>query len=227
VSVLERMRNGLVVACQAPESSPMASPEVMAAVARAAEMGGAAGIRADQPEVIAAVRSVVNVPIIGTVKRRVPGTDIYITPTFECARAAAAAGAELIALDATSRPRPDGVLASELIAAIRQSLNALVVADVASLEDGMNAEQWGANALATTLVPAGNRPDYSLLARLARAVEIPVFCEGHVRTPMQAAEALQAGAYAVVVGTAITSPEWLAHQFGLQIERLTAPQEKA
>src|SRR5215210_1015443 len=105
---LELMRGGLVVSVQAAAGSPLAAPEQLAAIARAVSAGGAAGIRTEGLPGIAAIRKAVELPVIGLVKRRVPETDVYITPTLDDALAVAGRGAELVAVDATERPRADG-----------------------------------------------------------------------------------------------------------------------
>jgi N-acylglucosamine-6-phosphate 2-epimerase len=212
---LEALRGGLVVSVQAPEGSPLAAPEQIAAVARAAELGGAAGIRATE---VAAVKKAVALPVIGLRKRRVEGSEVYITPTLEDARAAAAAGADMVAVDATMRPRPDGVDLASLVS----ELPVPVLADVDSLEAGLAAREGGAAAVATTLAgytggaaapSASAGPDLGLVAALASALDCPVLAEGRIATPDQARAAFEAGAFAVVVGTAISDPVALTRGF--------------
>jgi N-acylglucosamine-6-phosphate 2-epimerase len=210
-SALEALRGGLVVSAQAPDGSPLADGSHLAAMARAAELGGAAGIRAVE---VAAVKEAVSVPVVGLRKRRVEGSEVYITPTLEDAREVAAAGADMVAVDATLRPRPDGVDLASLVA----SLPVPVLADVDCLEAGLAAGDAGAAAVATTLsgytgaaAPAG--PDLHLVESLASALDCPVFAEGRIATPDQARAAFDAGAFAVVVGTAITDPVALTRGF--------------
>jgi N-acylglucosamine-6-phosphate 2-epimerase len=208
---LEALRGGLVVSVQAPTESPMAASSHLAAMARAAELGGAAGIRAQD---IRAVKEAVQLPVIGLRKRHVEGSEVYITPELEDARAVAAAGADIVAVDATLRPRPDGVDLASLVS----ELPVPVLADVDSLEAGVAAREAGAAAVATTLAgytgaapPDG--PDLDLVAALAAALDRPVFAEGRIATPDQARAAFEAGAFAVVVGTAITDPVALTRGF--------------
>jgi N-acylglucosamine-6-phosphate 2-epimerase len=213
-AVLERLRGGLVVSVQAPRESPLAAPSHLAAMARAAELGGAAGIRAVE---VAAVKEAVTLPVIGLRKRRVEGSDVYITPSLEDARAVAAAGADIVAVDATLRPRPDGVSLASLVAELRVP----VLADVDCLDAGLAAREAGAAALATTLagytdaasVATPGEPDLELVSRLAAELDCPVFAEGRIATPDQARAAFDAGAFAVVVGTAITDPLALTRAF--------------
>ncbi|MFM8620330.1 MAG: N-acetylmannosamine-6-phosphate 2-epimerase [Opitutaceae bacterium] len=221
--LLTRMRGGLIVSCQpeaeARESDPMNSPVIMAALARAAVLGGAVAIRADSPADIAAIRAAVAVPLIGILKRDVPGFAVRITPTLADAERVAAAGAEVIALDATERTRPEGRTAAELIRAVKEATGKPVFADVATLEEGVRAAKAGADAVLPTLAgPAGgdagaDEPDFELLAALIREVDVPVIAEGRIATPAQAARALELGAWAVCVGSAITRPRRITAAF--------------
>jgi N-acylglucosamine-6-phosphate 2-epimerase len=212
IDALAALRGGLVVSVQAAPGSPLAEPGHMAALARAARAGGAAGIRAEGVADVQAIRQAVDVPIIGLCKRRVPGTDVYITPTREDALAVAEAGADLIAVDATERPRPDGTGGPEFVAALRSDLPGRVVADVDRAAAGRAAAEAGAAAVATTLsgytgdAPPPPDPDVALVAELAREVACPVLAEGRYARSDQLRAAFDAGAFAVVVGTAITDP---------------------
>jgi N-acylglucosamine-6-phosphate 2-epimerase len=223
--VPEALRGGLVVSVQAAAESPLAPAKHIAAMAKAAEIGGAAGIRAAE---VAAVKEAVALPVIGLRKRRVEGSEVYITPSLEDARAVAEAGAAIVAVDATLRPRPDGVSLASLVA----ELAVPVLADVDSLEAGIAAREAGAAAVATTLAgytgaaatghsfaaptssaPASAGPDLELVAMLVSELDCPVFAEGRIATPEQARAAFDAGAFAVVVGTAITDPVELTRGF--------------
>jgi N-acylglucosamine-6-phosphate 2-epimerase len=222
--LLESLRGGLVVSVQG-------FPEI-AAMARAAEAGGAAGIRAQE---VAAVKGAVNLPVIGLRKRVVEGSEVYITPTVEDARAVAAAGADIVAVDATLRPRPGGISAERFMAELARELPRPLLADVDSLEAGVAAREAGAAAVATTLAgytggaaaaapPHGDGsasagPDLDLVEALASALDCPVFAEGRIATPEQARAAFDAGAFAVVVGTAITDPVALTRGFAAACRR--------
>lgn len=192
----------------------------MAAMARAAEAGGAAGLRANGPEDIAAIRAVSALPIIGIAKVWSDRFPVYITPGFSDAAAVAAAGADIIALDATPRPR-DGEPVARLIARIRTELGREVFADVSTPEEGREAAAMGATYVATTLAgyteeTAHRRtvgPDLDLLAALASSVDVPVVAEGRFDTPDLVAAAFRHGAHAVVVGTMITNPREITRRF--------------
>jgi len=214
---IERLRHRLVVSCQAYPGEPMRTPDTMRRVALAAAQGGAAGIRAQGLADIAAIREAIDLPLIGLWKDG--DDDVFITPTLEHALAVARAGAHVVALDGTARPRPDGRTLDETIAAVHEQTGALVMADCSTLDEGIAAAAAGADLVGTTL--AGYTayttkkpgPDLDLVAQLATAIDVPVVAEGRIHTPDQAARALRAGAWAVVVGTAITHPTTITGWF--------------
>jgi N-acylglucosamine-6-phosphate 2-epimerase len=210
---LHRMRGGLVVSVQAAPESPLAAPEHLAAIARVVEAGGAAGIRTEGVAATRAIRQAVEIPVIGLVKRHVSGTDVYITPELEDALAVAEAGADLVAADATGRPRANGTTGPGFLSAAGAELPGRILADVDSASAGRAAAGAGAAAVATTLsgytgaaASGADGPDVALVAELARDLRVPVLAEGRYGTPDQVRAAFEAGAFAVVVGTAITDP---------------------
>lgn len=210
---------GLIVSCQAPFGDPLHGSALMARMAAAAAEGGAVAVRADGATDILAIRESVRLPIIGSRKSSYASSPVYITPTFDDAVSAFQAGASVVAVDGTPRPRPPGEELSRLIARIHAELAIPVLADVGNVEDGARAAALGADAIATTLAgyvddgtPAQG-PDVPLVRALAAAVAVPVIAEGRYRTPDEAAQAIDAGAYAVVVGSAITRPHLIARRF--------------
>jgi N-acylglucosamine-6-phosphate 2-epimerase/N-acetylmuramic acid 6-phosphate etherase len=214
-------RGSLVVSCQARPDNPMHGSTHMAAMARAAAQGGAAGIRANGPGDIAAIRAALDLPLIGLFKRDDPGFAVSITPDFAAARSVVAAGADVVAIDATGRTRPGDGLAT-LISRIRHELGRPVMADVATLEEGVAAAAMGAAYVASTLSgytgtpPIDDGPDLALVAALAGALAgtpAAVVAEGRFTTPEQVAAAFARGAHAVVVGTAITNPREITRRF--------------
>ena len=213
------LRGRLIVSCQAQPHEPLHSPTIMAAMARAAREGGAAAIRCESPEDIRAIRHAVDLPLIGLWKRGETG--VTITPTLEAARAVASAGADAIALDATDRPRPVPVAA--LIRYSHEELGRPVLADVSTLEEGLAAAAAGADAVAPTLSgytgtgPTPAEPDWALLQALVERLAVPVLMEGRIWTPEEAAHALSLGAWAVVVGSAITRPQLITRRFAAAI----------
>lgn len=220
-ALMRRLHGGLIVSCQALPGEPFFGAGHMAAMARAVVTAGAVAIRANSPADIAAIRLAVEVPIIGLFKVDLPGFDVRITPTLEHAVQVAGAGADLIAIDATLRPHPGGSL-DELIEQIRHRTGLPVLADISTLDEGLAAAAWGAQFVATTLSgyaadsPAQPGPDFALLEQLVAALRpqnIPVIAEGRIETPEQATQALALGAHAVVVGSAITRPQWITARF--------------
>ncbi|MGI5157169.1 N-acetylmannosamine-6-phosphate 2-epimerase [Microbispora sp. CA-102843] len=206
---IARIAGGVVVSVQAGLDSPLHPSEVIAAMAGSAAAGGAAGFRLDGPANIAAVRAGFDLPIIGIRKRRHPGYDVYITATVDDAREIVEAGADLVAVDATLRPRP--VPLAGLIAAIHDELGAAVLADVATADEGLAAMEAGADLVATTM--AGYTPYSTDKSGPAFAVcealagrSVPVVVEGRIWSADDVRRSFDAGAHAVVVGTAVTSP---------------------
>lgn len=218
-SLLDRLRGRLVVSCQALPGEPLHGPEHMSAMALSAIAGGAGGIRCEGPDDVRAIRSVTDLPVIGLWKAGADG--VYITPTLEHALAVADAGADIVALDATARPRPDGRTLSETLREL--SLRGIpVMADVATLAEGVAAAAAGATLVGTTLSgytpeTAGHAhhpgPDLDLVAALVDTLAIPVVAEGRITTPAQLSSAFAAGAWSVVVGGAITRPAMITAGF--------------
>jgi N-acylglucosamine-6-phosphate 2-epimerase len=182
----------------------------MAAIALAADNQGAVGVRIDTPDHIKAVRQRVSVPIIGLWKQTISNSNVYITPQFHHAEAIAAAGADIIAIDATLRDRPNGETVPVLIQQIHQQLGKPVMADVDTLEAAIAAEAAGADLVGTTLygytaqTQQETPPGLDLLAHMVQRLSVPIICEGGIASPETARDALAIGAYAIVVGTAIT-----------------------
>lgn len=188
----------------------MHDPVVITAIAQAAINQGAVAVRLDTPTHIQAVRSRLAAPIIGLWKQQTPGFDVYITPQFCHAQAIAQVGADIIAIDATQRDRPDGETVESLIARIHNELGKPVMADVDTLEAAIAAAKAGADVIGTTLYgyTAATQhqmpPSFELLAQMVCAIDLPIICEGGIASPQMARQAIDLGAYAVVVGTAIT-----------------------
>ncbi|MBW4080980.1 N-acetylmannosamine-6-phosphate 2-epimerase [Paenibacillus sp. S150] len=210
--------HSLVVSCQALEDEPLYGSAIMAAMARAAYMAGAGGIRAGGAADIAAIKRAVPLPVIGLVKITHPGYDVYITPTLEDALAIRRAGADIVAIDATDRKRPDGRTLGEVISALNKE-GIPVMADISTYEEGVRAAALGADYISTTLcgyteaTSSRMLPDLELLGRLSVDLELPVVAEGGIKHPEQAAEALRRGASFVVVGGAITRPQQIAADY--------------
>lgn len=217
---IESWRGGLIVSCQASDNSPLNKPEIIAAFAETAELGGAVGVRIDAPENIRAVSERVNVPILGIYKIIFDSSDVYITPTFAAAKQIVEAGANIIALDATRRNRPDGETLEKIVALVRADLNKPVMADISSFDEGLYAaETLGVDVISTTLsgYTAETKhliePDFRLVERLAQKLSLPIVCEGRLRSTDDVRRAFECGAFAVVVGGAITGIDLLVQRF--------------
>jgi len=204
---------GLIVSVQAPEGSPLRDPAVIAAMAEASLRRGASGVRLESPEHIGAVRRrCPDALIIGLWKRSYADSPVYITPGWEEIRQVWAAGADVVALDATARHRPGGQRLADLVRRAREELGAVLMADVDAVDTGLAAAALGCDWVGTTLYgyteeTADRRPPgLHLLAPLREQLppQVSLIAEGGIASPPTAREALTAGADAVVVGTAIT-----------------------
>ncbi len=218
-ALVTQVRSGLIVSCQALPGEPLHGAEMMRRMALAAQQGGACAIRANGPGDIRAIRATVDLPIIGLFKEDVAGYPVYITPTLEHAKQVAAAGAHVIAIDATARPRPQPGTLADFIAAIHRETGCLVLADIATQAEGLAAAAAGADLLSTTMSGYTAEslqqpgPDLELVQTLAAVVKIPLLAEGRYRQPAEINAALAAGALAVVVGGAITRPQEITRWF--------------
>lgn len=224
--VLNALKGGLVVSCQALETEPLFGAHMMAHMAFAAYQGGAVGIRTNGVSDIYAISRQVPLPVIGLKKQIYPGSKVYITPTYKEVSELLETPAQIIAMDGTDNQRPQENLKT-LIEEIHRH-GKLVLADVASLSQAAEAVAWGADAISTAL--AGyeeqdlgkilnmNRlddltPDFTLIGAMARELPVPVMAEGHIATPEDARRCLEAGAHCVVVGAAITRPQLITARF--------------
>ncbi len=216
---IQAIQHGIIVSCQAPPESPLNAPHMIAALARTAEMGGAIGFRVDRPENVAAVRAASALPIIGIYKIHSPGSDIYITPTYASAEAVVKAGANLVAIDATGRPRASGETFAEIVRSVHENLDIPIMADVGTTEQGLRALDDGADVIATTMAtsdPYGkpeDGPAIHIVADLVKICDRPIIVEGQVWTVENVRMCFEAGAYAVVIGSAITAPQLITRRF--------------
>lgn len=219
--VLERLRGGLVASCQPVDDGPMDRPDIVAAMAMAAVAGGAVGLRIEGVDNLRVVRPLVEVPIIGIVKTDLPGSPVRITVTVEDALALADAGADIVAYDATPRPRPNS--REDVLAAILGT-GRLAMADCATLDDGRAALAAGAAVLGTTLSGytadtegLNEGPDFALIAAFKALGASFVMAEGRFNSPELAARATVAGADAVTVGSALTRLEHVTGWFAAAV----------
>ncbi|MDU1026180.1 MAG: N-acetylmannosamine-6-phosphate 2-epimerase [Leclercia adecarboxylata] len=209
-----KAQGGLIVSCQPVPGSPLDKPEIIAAMALAAEQAGAVALRIEGVENLRAVRAVVTIPIIGIVKRDLPDSPVRITPWLEDVDALAEAGASIIAFDGTRRPRPVPVEA--LLARIRHH-QLIAMADCSSQEEGLYCHQLGTQLIGTTLsgytsAETPDEPDLALVASLSQA-GCRVVAEGRYNSPTLAAQAIEQGAWTVTVGSAITRLEHICQWY--------------
>lgn len=222
-NILNLLRGGLIVSCQALPGNPLRDTDCIARLAEAATVGGAAGIRANGVDDLTAIRKRVKIPIIGINKLPPDPVKPYITPTLESAKEIAQTGIEIIALDATLRERPNHITAGELIRSIKKEIPLLVMADISTLEEGLAAEEAGADIVATTLSgytaysPKTEGPDLKLVEMLANRVSIPVIAEGRFHSPQDVIDGLNSGAHCVVIGKMITNAMYITKYFTEQI----------
>ncbi|MCL6443292.1 MAG: N-acetylmannosamine-6-phosphate 2-epimerase [Alicyclobacillus sp.] len=226
--MLNKLKGGLIVSCQALQDEPLYGSDIMAKMALAAKHGGAIAIRANGEADIRAIKPL-GLPIIGIWKKQYPESDVYITPTMQEVDAVVRAGAEIVAVEATDRKRADALTPGAFIAEIkRQYPKVLVMADVSTLPEGIAAAEAGADLVATTMSgytpysPHQAEPDYALIASLVKTVAVPVIAEGRIRTPEQAVACFRQGAWAVVVGSAITRPREITRWFAQRISAETS-----
>lgn len=223
MTLLDSLRGGLIVSVQAWGGSALDDARVIGAMARAAQDGGAVAVRIEGVENLRAVRERNALPIVGLIKREYAGFEPYITPTLSEVAAVIGAGAEIVAFDATSRPRPDGSTLEDVVTACH-SAGRLAMADCSVLDDAMAASAAGADLLATTLcgytaqTAACALPALTLVGEVSKLGRFTV-CEGGVRAPADVRAALDAGADSVVVGTAITNVDWLVREFAGATDR--------
>ena len=216
------MKPGLVVSCQAWQGTPLLDPGIMAAFALSAERAGAVGIRANSAEHVAEMKKVgVTIPIIGIDKQYYEGCSVYITPTRREAKALAEAGADIIAIDGTRRPRPGHETLGAQVVYIQEELGIPVMLDISNEDEALYGDSLGAALISTTLsgytpyteAQKAKGPDLELIRKIAPQVGCPVLGEGRFHEPAQVRQAMEAGAYGVVVGTALTDLEWRIRQF--------------
>lgn len=214
------LKRGLIVSCQAGEGEPLHGYGIMHLMARAAVAGGAVGIRALYYD-IPAIKAEVDVPVIGLVKQDYPDSEIYITPTKREIDLILETGAECLAMDATLRPRPDGVTLDELVSYVRaKSPKTELMADIATLEEAKNAERLGFDYVSTTLrgytaeTKGAKLPDIAFMREVNETVKgSHVIAEGGVYEVGEMEQIGKIDPYAVVVGSAITRPAVVTARF--------------
>lgn len=223
--MIERIRGKLIVSCQAQEGELLHG--VMDRFALLAERGGAGGIRTEGTD-IKRIRQISSLPIIGLWKKSYPGYSPYITATVEDAEQVMDWGADIVAADATFRKRPDGNSLEKTIERVH-ARGKLFMADISTLEEGVEAARLGADLVGTTLAgytenteetsPPSGGPDWQLLEDLLQEIDKPVVLEGRIWNPAEARRGIALGAWAVVVGSAITRPQLIVERYVQEITK--------
>lgn len=226
--ILEHIKGGLIVSCQALEDEPLHSSFIMSKMAYAAELGGAVAIRANSVSDIIEIRKTTSIPIIGLIKKEYDTSEIYITPTMEEVDALVDAGVDVVAMDATKRLRPNGIGLTDFFHEVKSKYpNVLFMADCSTYEEGMYAAELGFDIVSTTLAgytkyTAGTKlPDFTMLKALVDSLSIPVIAEGGIWEASQLKKAFDIGCYSAVVGSAITRPREITKHFIVAIKEKT------
>ena len=226
-ALFEQIKGKVIVSCQAVPGEPLYVEEksIMYLMARAAKQAGTPAIRTSSIRDVIAIKEETGLPVIGLIKIQYEGFESYITPTMKEVDELVAAGSDIIALDCTNQKRGDKKSVSEFITEVRKKYpDAILMADISTYEEGVNAWKLGMDIVGTTMSgytaysPKLDGPDYELVKKLSSTVDIPVIGEGRIHSPQQAVEMLNAGAYAVVVGGAITRPLEIAQRFIKAVE---------
>ncbi len=215
---LQDVKGKLIVSCQALPDEPLHSPFIMGRMAKAAQEGGAVAIRAQSSIDINEIKKATGLPLIGLVKRNYDDSPIYITPTMAEVEELLTTDCEMVALDMTDRKRPGSEKVETLVERIHEA-GRLVLADISTYEEGIEAARVGADAISTTLSgytpysPQLTGPDVELVKKLSQELDLPVFAEGRINVPEDIKKVMEVGAYAPIVGSAITRPQLITAKF--------------
>ena len=219
---IESIKGKLIVSCQALPHEPLHSSFIMGRMALAVKEGGAVGIRANTKDDIMEIKKQVDLPVIGIVKRDYKDSKVYITPTMKEIDELMEAKPEIIALDATSDIRPNGVTLDDFYLEIRKKYpNQLLMADCSTVYEALHADELGFDFIGTTLVGYTEQSknlkieanDFEIIKEIVKKAKHPVIAEGNINTPKKAKRVIELGAYSVVVGSIITRPQLITKSF--------------
>ena len=224
---VESIKGKLVVSCQALPHEPLHSSFIMGRMAVAAKEGGARGIRANTKEDIAEIKSLVDLPVIGIVKRDYEDSAVYITPTMKEIEELMEVKPEIIALDATGALRPGGKTLKDLFEELKKDYpEQLFMADCSTVEEALYADELGFDFIGTTMV--GYTPqsknlkietnDFEIIREILEKAKHPVIAEGNINTPEKVKRVIELGCYSVVVGSIITRPQLITKSFAEVLE---------
>lgn len=225
---IDKIKGKLIVSCQALPEEPLHSSYIMGRMAVAAEEGGASGIRANTKEDILEIKTQVDLPVIGIVKRDYPDSKVYITATMKEIEELIEAKADIIALDATSDSRPEGKSLEEFFNEIKSKYpTQLLMADCSTIDEAIYADKLGFDFIGTTLVGYTDQSkplkieanDFEIIREIVSKVSHPVIAEGNIDSPEKARRVLDLGCYSVVVGSIITRPQVITQRFVAEINK--------
>lgn len=221
--LFEIMKGTIIISCQATPGEPLYVKEqsIMYLMARAAKEAGAKMIRTSSQRDILAIKEETGLPVIGLIKREYPGYTGRITMTMREVDECMEAMADIVSIDCTDTERGDGLTAPEFLKKVKEKYpNIIIMADCATLEEAISAHKAGADLVGSTMngytaatAHCKGEPNYELIKQMVAALPCPVIAEGRVHTPEQAKKMLEIGAWAVVVGGAITRPLEIANRF--------------
>lgn len=216
--MLNKIKGGLIVSCQALENEPLHSSFIMGRMALAAKQGGAVAIRSNSVDDINEIKKITGLPVIGLIKSDYNGSEVYITPTLAEVYTLLSTDCEIIAVDATKRKRPNGDSLKTVIDVIHKA-NRLAMADISTFEEAKEAEKLGFDLVSTTLAGytdysyQNEGPDYKVVEECVKGLSIPVIAEGRISTLSELEEMLKYDVFAVVIGSAITRPQYITEKF--------------
>ncbi len=223
MNIIDYIKGKVIVSSQAMPDEPLYKEECMFAMMQSVVNGGASALRVAGTRDVKIAKKHFDVPVIGLTKpEKLPENwkeVVYITPTLKEVKDLIEAGADIVAFDGTSRKRPGGCTLGDIISEIHRA-GKLAMADISTLEEGINCDKLCADILSTTLagytLESGkptNGPDYELLKKLKKITNKPVILEGRIWEPFEVIKAFELGAHSVVIGSAITRPQLITKRF--------------